>query len=317
MEQIPQSRATVDDVLTSGESRRELRRSMENEALAKGSDKVILSNLMLAGMVILAAMCSMFGVELSFGEIRDLTLLSVILYAITSMVYRNRYARGKMRGKRDGDYLLALNGYRERRGIIDLRGLVSSVPLFCREYKKRELREYRSDLLIDVDMTYEEYKDHYMRRSDKQIMKLDLPLDTRRVLIKCNHAKPLRLTPGMILNENGEAERQELMGQSGRERERKDKRKQMIQRALLVLFGGIVTFSFVTEFTLANVLRWAVRMVPIAMAIIFGDDDGYCNITVTETAFKRAQSSVINLLFEWDDGRKGATLQDEMQDENK
>lgn len=311
MEQIPQNRATVDDVLTSGESRRELRRTMENEALSKGSDKVILSNLMLAGMVVLAAMCSMFGVELSIGAVRDLTLLSVILYFITSMVYRNRYARGKMRGKHDGDYLHALGGYRERRSTIDDRGLVSSVPLFCREYKRRELREYRADLLIDVDMTYEEYKENYMRLSDKEIMVLHLPLETRKILIRCNHAKPLRLTPGMILNENGEAERQELMGQSGRERERKDKRKQMLQRAILVLFGGLVTFSFVTEFTLANVLRWAVRMVPIAMAIIFGDDDGYCNITVTETAFKRAQSSVINLLFEWADRREDVATESE------
>ena len=299
MERIPQHRTTVEDVLTSGEARRSLRRDMENEAMAKASGKATLSNIILALLVALAAAASMLGIKFTWGTIGDVTALSILLYIITSMVYRNRYDRGKMRGKLDGDYRLALQGYRDKRTAIDAFGILGLVPQFCREYKVKELREYRSDLLVDVDMTYEEYEECYLRMSDREVSELRLPLETRKVLIRCNHAKPLRLTPGMILNENGEAERHKLLGQSGREREHKDKRRQMLQRAVIILFGTFIGFDIVTDFSLQNILRWVVRMLPIAIAIISGDDEGYCNVTVTEATFKRGQSAVIQMLFEW------------------
>ena len=40
-------------------------------------------------------------------------------------------------------------------------------------------------------------------------------------------------------------------------------------------------------------------MIPIIAAIPAGDDSGYCNITVTETNFKKDQVSVINLFDEY------------------
>lgn len=299
MQRIPQNQPTVEEVLTSGDARRAARRGMESESLTRAGNKATLSNIMLALLVALAAVASMFGIKFTWGSLGQVTALSLLLYIITSMVYRNRYGRGKLRGRLDPDYAYALSGYRDKRSAIDERGILGLVPQFCREYKVRELREYRSDLLVDVDMTYEEYETYYQRLSDKEVMKLHLPLETRKVIVRCNHAKPLHLTPGMILNENGEAERHKLLGQSGREREHKDKRKQMLQRAFIILFGSCIGFDLLIDFSLQNILRWVVRMFPIALAIIFGDDDGYCNITVTEANFKRGQSMVIGMLFEW------------------
>jgi predicted nucleotide-binding protein len=40
-------------------------------------------------------------------------------------------------------------------------------------------------------------------------------------------------------------------------------------------------------------------MLPVVLAIITGDDSGYCNISVTEVAFKKGQSNVINLFSEY------------------
>ena len=293
------------EIRSNAENRRAMRRSMELEALTKSSDKAVLSNVMLVLLVVLAASASLFGMTLSIGTIRDFTIMTVFLYVITSLVYRNRYDRGKMRGRCDEDYKTSLSLYRRRRASLDDRGVVGHVPEFCRTYKLRELREYRADLLVDVDMEYEEYRSKYMRMTDKQIMKLELPLHVKEVLVKCNHAKPLRLTPGLILNEDGEAGRQELLGQSGRERERQDKRRQLIERAIFVLFGGMVGFSVVLDFSPEAIMRWAMRMMPIAVAIIFGDDAGYCDITVTETHFKRGQAQVIHLFDEWVVTEKG------------
>lgn len=303
MQRIPQNQPTVEEVLTSGDARRAFNRERESESMKRSGGNVALSNVVLVILVILAAVVSVLGVNFTWTNfvrnIGSITVLSIFLYIITSMVYRNRYGRGKLRGRLDPDYRYALQGYRDKRSAIDKHGILGLVPQFCRDYKVKELREYRSDLLVDVDLTYEEYEQYYQRLSDKEVMKLRLPLETRKVIVRCNHAKPLHLTPGMILNENGEAERQKLLGQSGREREHKDKHKQMINRALTILFSGCIGFDLLADFSLTNIINWLVRMFPIAMAIISGDDNGYCNITVTEANFKRGQSMVIGMLFEW------------------
>ena len=39
-------------------------------------------------------------------------------------------------------------------------------------------------------------------------------------------------------------------------------------------------------------------MIPVVVALISGDDGGYCNITVTETNFKYGQTKVIKLFLE-------------------
>lgn len=282
-----------------GDARRAIRRGMESEKNAKLSSKITMSNVMLILMVAVAAVVSMSGIKFTWENLGKITALSILLYGITSMVYRNRYDRGKRRGRLDPDFECAITTYRQKRKDVDKHSLLGRVPQFCREYKINELREYRADLLVDIDMTYEEYEECYMHLTKKEVMALPLTLDARHVILKCNLSKPLRLTPGIILNENGEAERHKLLGQSGRDREHKDKLRQMLTRAALILFGSFVGFEIVADFSLPNVLRWLVRMLPIAVAIVTGDDDGYCNITVTEVAFKRGQTAVIGMLFEW------------------
>lgn len=293
------TRMNEPEEMSSGDARRQLRRELERSAVSGASDKTLLSNIMLVGLVTLAAAVSFFGIKLSWGSIGQVSIMTVFLYAITSLVYRNRYGRGKMRGCNDAEYRAALEEYRARRRGMEEDGVIGQVPAFCREYKKRELEEYRADLLLNVDMTYKEYRDKYMGLPDKHIMETRLPAETKKVLIKCNRAKPLRLTPGMILNENGEADRHKLLGKSGAERERSDKSKQMVKSAAWILFGSVVAFDVLADPSMANLLRWAIRMAPVASAIIFGDDDGFCSMTVTETGFKRGQAAVIHLFREW------------------
>ena len=117
---------------------------------------------------------------------------------------------------------------------------------------------------------------------------------------------------GLILNENGEMDREHLIGQSGKEREKKDKRKQQITRAISVLFGAAVVVNIIFDFSVMTIIQWCVRMLPIIAAIPLGDDAGYCNITVTETTFKKDQMSVINLFNEYLGRKKDVEKKDEV-----
>ena len=281
------------------ESRREMRKRLERGAIDNASDKVQLNDIMLAIMVIIAAVISFTDFKISLDNIQQLTALTIFLYIVTTLVYRNRYNRGKLRGKLDTEYKESLKEYRQKRqGIYD-NSAAAKVPEFCRYYKSKELQEYRMGLLTDVEIEYLEYQEKYRRLPLSKILRLKLPWDMKRAIIKCNRAKPLKLAAGLILNENGEMDREKLIGQSGKEREKKDKREQLISRAIMVLFGGTVVINIIFDFSLITIIQWAVRMIPIIAAIPMGDDSGYCNITVTETTFKRDQVSIINLFNEF------------------
>ena len=297
MEKIPSD--AFETIRSKSDARRDARRTLEKETINKASDRITMNDIMLAVLVLIAAAISFTDFTLSLGSLKNFTALTLFLYIITTLVYRNRYDKGKKRGKLDEEYISSLTEYRGKRQSIYDRSVASLVPAFCRDYKVRELRQYRESLLADVDMEYSEYKEKYQRKSEKSIMNLDLPRETRKTIIRCNRAKPIRLVPGLIMNENGETDREKLIGMSGRERERADKRAQAISRGVIVLFGSVVVITIILDFSLITVFQWFVRMIPVISAIIMGDDSGYCNVTVTETNFKRDQVAVINLFLEY------------------
>ena len=306
-----------DDEKFDAEVRREVRKSLEKGMIENEPDKIQLNDIMLAALVIMAAAISFTDFTLSLGSLKNFTALTVFLYVVTTLVYRNRYSRGKQRGRNDAEYVEALTNYRIRlKGIYD-NSFAALVPDFCKEYKMSELREYRENLLADIEMSYDEYKEKYWGIPDKKIMRLNYSLDIKRTLIKCNHAKPLRLVPGIILNENGETDREKLIGQSGRERERSDKKRQVISRGIMVIFGSAIAINIILDFSLLTIFQWFVRMIPIVFAMITGEDAGFCCVAVTETNFKRDQTSVINLFYEWEKKRKEKSSADEGSAEEK
>ena len=289
----------VHEEKSNSEIRGEIRRDIERNILDSSPDKIQVNDFMLGILVLIAAVVSFTDFTLTFGSIKNFTALTVLLYVVTTLVYRNRYSRGKQRGMRDGEYVEALTNYKTKvRGIYD-NALAGIVPEFCKEYKVRELREYRSNLLADIDMSYEEYKEKYLHMSNRQIRRLKKSSAVKKILLKCNRAKPIKIYPSLLLNINGEKNREKLAGQSGRDRERHDKRRQIISRAIIVIFGGVIAIDMILDFSVLTIVQWFVRMLPVVIAMITGEDSGFCCIAVTETNFKQDQTAIIDLFFEW------------------
>lgn len=287
----------MDEPLSSSDKRREMRRDLERGVT--NVNRFSLNDIMLAGIVVIAMVLSLTDFTLSPGDLRNLTALTLFLYVVTTIVYRNRYNKGKLRGRTDQEYLESLTEYRKAKDKIAERGIASNIPVFCQQYKATELKEYRKGLLFDVDLDYETYLKEFRQMSALQVLRLPLPFATRKAIIKCNNAKPIKLTPGLIMNESGEADREKIISQSGRDRERKDKMMNFIFRGVTVLLGGLIAVNIIFDFSIITIVRWLVRMLPIASAIIMGDDSGFCSIAVTETNFKKGQTSIINLFFEY------------------
>lgn len=285
--------------LHTSDLRRQTRKNLEKGLMSAEPDRIQLNDLMLGALVIIAAVISMTNFSFSVGSIANITALTIFLYIITTFVYRNRYSKGISRGKRDEEYINSLNEYRSKKDWIYDNNLAGHMPAFCNYYKKKELREYRESLLADVEISYDEYAEKYLKLPRRKIMKLPLSYEAKQIICKCNRAKSIKLMPGMILNEDGEVNRHKIIGKSGRQREIQDKRKNAITRAVYVLFGGLIVFDVIFNFSFQTCLQWLIRMLPVVIAIITGDDTGYCNISVTEVAFKKGQVNVMNLYQEY------------------
>ena len=283
----------------SSEKRRNSRKEFERSILGNDSDKFQLNDLMLGAMVVIAGVVSFTDFRFSIANVANITALTIFLFIVTTFVYRNRYSKGIRRGRKDESFCESLADYRREIKAVYDNKTAGLVPRFCTWYKRKELREYRESLLCDIEMTYEEYRSKYLKMPRREVMRQQLSFEAKNIILKCNAAKSINLSPGMILNENGEYMRDKLIGKSGRQRERFDKKCEAISRAVYVVFGTIVAFDVILNFSVETVLQWAVRMVPVIIAIITGDDGGYCNITVTETAFKKAQVHLINLFNEY------------------
>lgn len=281
------------------EKRRNAKRDFERGLISNSPDKFQLNDLALGALVIIAALLSFTDFSFSAGDWKNLTALTLFLYIITMFIYRNRYGKGMSRGRLDPEYRQSLKTYREKREGINQKDLVSHVPAFCTYYKKTELREYRESLLCDIEMDYDTYKEKYLMMPKKEVLQLPISAEAKKIILKCNMAKTIKIYPGLILNESGEFDREKLIGKSGRQRERQDKKKQAITRAAYVLFGAAVAFDMIFNFSLKTIAQWVVRMLPVMLAVISGDDGGYCNVTVTETNFKRDQSHAIDLFMEY------------------
>lgn len=278
---------------------RQLRRELELDAIGVGKNKFQMNDIVLAALVLVAAVISFTDFSFTLGDLSSITAITLFMYIITMLVYRNRYSRGMAKGREDEEYKNVLKAYREKRDEIYSMGIAGQFPDFCVWYKKKELREYRESLLCDVDISYEVYAEKYMKMPYREIMRSALSREAKKVIIKCNAAKSIDLYPGAILHENGEYDRHKLIGKSGRERERQDKKNQAISRAVYVIFGALVACDVFLNFEPIVIAQWVVRMLPVIIAIISGDDGGYCNITVTETAFKNGQINIMNLYEEY------------------
>ena len=286
----------IEDTLSGADKRRELRKTLERDGT--NINKYSMNDLMLAALVVIAMALSLTDFTLSLGDFKNFTALTLFLYVISTIIYRNRYNRGKLRGRSDPEYIEALKDYREAKQKIIDGGMASEVSTFCQDYKTKELKEYRKGILADVDLDYDKYTEKYRLLSIWHVIRLPLSWSMRKAIMKCNKATPIKLTPGLIMNESGEADREKLVAQSGRDRELKDKRDQVISRGLVVILGGAIAIDVIFNFSFITIVMWFVRMLPIIGAIIMGDDGGFCNIAVTETNFKKGQTAIINLFLE-------------------
>ena len=265
----------------------------QEESKAKMSDRLLIA------LVAIAAIVGFTDLTFNVQSLLQFSALTVFLYFLTTITYRNRYDHGKLKGRNDLDYQAAVKDYQEAINSIPSECTDDMISDYCETYKERELSLYRRELLMPFRIGEKDYQEKYMDMRFWQVLRLKKSWNFRLAIIKCNRAGPIHLTPDMVLSENGEGGcRRRALRQSGKQRERHDKRRQALQRALISFGSGAIVVSLFFDFSLQALALWAVRLLPVVTAIISGDADGYEDIAVTETEYKRDQARFIKRMVE-------------------
>ena len=258
------------------------------EIRAKMSDRLLVA------LVAIAAIVGFTDLSFNVQSLLRVSALTVFLYFLTTITYRNRYDHGKLKGKASLDYQEAMQEYKDAIESIPKECTDDMISEYCERYKERELSDYRRELLMPLRVSEKEYQEKYLDMRFWQILFLKKSWGFRFTIMKCNRAKPIRLTPSMILNESGDGrQRRRALGLSGKQRENRDKGKQALERAIVTMSSGAIAVSLIVDFSWQELALWAVRILPVVTAIIYGSNDGYDDIAVTETAFKRDQTKLI------------------------
>lgn len=273
--------------------------AQEAPLLGHEESKAKMSDRLLIALVAIAAIVGFTDLTFDVRSLLKFSAITVFLYFMTTITYRNRYDHGKLKGKNDPDYQAAVKSYQDALDAIPKECTDDMISEYCERYKHRELSDYRHELLLPLRVTEEEYQTKYLDMRFWEVFRLKKSWKFRRTIIMCNRAKPIHLTPAMILNESGDGRRRRrALGPSGKQREKRDKRKQALWRAAMSFSGGAIAVSLIFDFSWQALAQWAVRILPVVTAIISGSDDGYDDIAVTETEYKRDQTKFIKRMVE-------------------
>ena len=257
-----------------------------------------LSDIALVAMVVIAAIISFSDITLNVSSLGNFTAMTAFLYCITTMTYRNRYNHGKLRGRDDVEYQNAVLDYEEALKEIPKECTDDMIAEYCEHYKERELKGYRKDLLMSFHVDYDTYKNTYLNMKFWKVLALKKSWAFRLMILRCNRAKAIRLTPSMILNKSGQTRRNRVIGMSGAQRERIDKTWEAIWRVLMSVGGGAIAVSIMFDFSWQTIAQWGIRITPVITAILSGGDAGYNDIAVTEANHKRGQAEMIRRMAE-------------------
>lgn len=242
-----------------------------------------LFNVGLALLVIIAALISFGEITFSAGDIRDLSLLAVVIYVISTLVYRNNYTGGINKGKTLPEYTEAKAAYDAAKAEVMKHDVLPKLPELCVEYCREELKQYRASILSQACITYEDYASKYINKDEAELKTLGLPDSAIKIVFKAGKAKAKHLDPNALLSENGSRVifGRILLGVSSKARENFDFGFNALSRALITLLSVVVAVTIFFDFNIETFATWGVRMLPVLWSALTSTAAGIKNVLYT------------------------------------
>lgn len=249
--------------------------------------------------IVLAALLSMGEVAFSWNGLRDLSLLVAVIYVVATLIYKNNYAGGILRGKASDEYKEAKREYDEVKTKITSTDVLPKLPELCVEFCLEELKQYRATILAGACITYDAYVENYINKGDKELKKLGLTDRAIKCVTKADRAKTKHFDPQSLLSEEGSRLifRRSILGVSSKMRERIDFGTNAFTRAATAVLSGMIAVNILWDFSFAMIATWGVRMLPILGAAISSTAAGVNNVMYTLIPNIRRKTEIMRAIL--------------------
>ena len=267
-------------------------------------------NLILVIVVVIAAIVSIGELTLTLKGAVNITLTVIVLYIVASIVYPNSYMSGIAREKLTNEYISAKAEYDAAVKEIGKSGMLADISEYCLRYSKEELKACRASILLDECIEYDTFEKEYLGVSIKDLRDKKLSPAAIKCIRDANRVKALDITPGSLMSTGEDVTLlqrilriigvRRTVGIEARTRQRIDYSTNMVIRAVTTLLAGVVGITVVIEdFSLRTIAEWAMKMLPIPIAALGGNNAGRRNVSDTLIPQLLRKTKIIHTMLGW------------------
>lgn len=256
----------------------------------------------IAVLAVFVLICS-FWLEISLEDVLTVNFamdscLTALLYCVMQFSMQEN---GRKNGALDPAFREAQRKYRAVRDRL-LDSGVSGLEALCIEYAKEELRFARSARLSRIGLDLDTWQRHYSSLDRKALRAKDLttpdgkrPLSRleRRVILATNRMRPIKLTPSMLLLENGSYLSRDVIAQN-------PEKKLVLTsacQALTTVVAGCFTASILVEVvaapTVATFVYCLIKLFCLLWRGAMGYSAGHKSICRDAVAYHSSRTSIL------------------------
>lgn len=250
-------------------------------------------------LCVIAAFVSFWDVSVTLASGFSIGWVSIIIFFAATTVYRTKYDGGIYKGKQTKEYIEAMAKFSSYKELIMSKSLTNRLADWCNKHRITDLQRLRYSIVCPY-MTYEEYEQKYKNLSRERIKQLDLSRQAKKSLRIANAIQPLELSADMLLNFSGKINlfgKRKALPTSGNEKREYDFAMSYISKFLVTFVCGMFLIEVLSDPTLERFLQWLVRMFPIVVAFLTGENNGYRNVVNVDTVRIDVQNQYLTLFF--------------------
>ena len=250
-------------------------------------------------------------ISLGALELRDITLETIAdifieafpFYLAATMLSRNYYTKGTYVGKEQDTYVIAGKYYSEQ--VIKLDGKALTIlPVFCREYNDKVLKNMQEAILHSAALTMKQFHEYDDKAKAplkivpyKNVKNLYGPVVAKAVE-KCKKAKIKGLNPNVLLSNLNNPDGTDL-GYNEKELAKKRTYTYAISYLFAMLFMSLIAIKSILDWGWIGVFITLFKLAFVVLSALTRYFEGYEDITVSVVDHLYRKSDVLKEFDYW------------------
>ena len=219
---------------------------------------------------------------------------TLFLATCSYMLYINAYIMGSNVASKSEFAMIIENAYAEEVKKIRAKRIEWMLELFCNDYKSRELKYARTDILISAGFTEAQITDIL---NGEKIPEEKLTVDQKKALAKAQALKPIKLNKQMLVNAHNEhLDRSPIRSASAIELE---KYRAFVFKLITVIisitFVVSLTISLVQNFTSEAIISALLQLALMLISLLGGISLGQ----KIKTKYTERIQDIVGVLYEF------------------